>query len=289
MMSTEKHAKNLHSLAWNYLYYCQAGQDRQGTILFLHGITGSRRYWEGRVDPLTRKYRLIMPDLLGFGLSPKPYLEYEVEVFRDSVKGFLDHNGLGEKKLHIVGHSLGGIIALEFAAKYPQSVDKLVLLSLPRHEDFHSAHEDFWKGSPSYRKLLNQNSLGENLAQLRRTGLDLTLKYLLRLPWQVLVDARKFSINSLTSTLEHCLLHYRVDPVLEKLVEKPIMWIHGHLDQVAPFQQVKSVPRRFPSIRLESIPSSGHHLFLTHTRQCLQLIEDFLDGAGPVETPHSTT
>lgn len=84
-------------------------------------------------------------------------------------------------------------------------------------------------------------------------------------------------MKSLTSTLEHCLLHYRVDPILDKLDSRPILMIHGHLDQVAPYEQVRSLPRKFPFIRMESFPTSGHHVFLTHTHQCMDLIRDFLD------------
>lgn len=266
------------SLAYPHLYFRQLGTEKKGIIVFLHGITGSRRYWEKRVQPLAQDYKLILPDLLGFGLSPKPYLEYDVAVFRDSLWNFLQYNGFGTRRLHLVGHSLGGIIALEFALRYPESAGRLVVLSLPRHENTHTAHEYFWRGSPSYRKLLNEHSFLENLAQLRRTGLDLALKYLFRLPWGVIADARKFTLKSLTSTLEHCLLHYRVDPTLEKLGSRPVLMIHGHLDQVAPYDQVRDLPVRFPSIRLQSFPTSGHHVFLTHTDDCIKLIRDFLES-----------
>lgn len=100
----------------------------------------------------------------------------------------------------------------------------------------------------------------------------------MNLPWGVIADARKFTLKSLTSTLENCLLHYRVDPVLEQVMHRPILLIHGHLDQVAPFDQVRDLPVRFPNLRLESIASSGHHIFLTHTDACTRLILDFLDS-----------
>lgn len=276
-MSTSKTTTRQGPLPLPHLYFQSMGKEGIERILFLHGITGSRRYWEKRVRPLAKDYQLILPDLLGFGLSPKPHLEYDVNLFRDSLWNFLHHNGFTSDPIHIVGHSLGGIIALEFAVRYPQAVGKIVILNLPRYPDFHTAHQHFWNGSPSYRRLLNQHSFQANLAQLRRTGPELALKYLLRLPWGVIADARKHSMKSLTSTLEHCLLHYRVDPILEKLDSRPILMIHGHLDQVAPYEQVRSLPRKFPFIRMESFPTSGHHVFLTHPHQCMDLIRDFLD------------
>src|SRR5690349_2960134 len=74
----------------NALHYVTTGNPRGPALLFLHGITGSRRYWEKKVRPLARDYRLILPDLLGFGLSPKPYLEYTLPVFRDSIRALVE-------------------------------------------------------------------------------------------------------------------------------------------------------------------------------------------------------
>jgi len=135
----------------NALNYVEKGNLRGPVLLFLHGITGSRRYFDRKVRPLERDYRLVIPDLLGFGLSPKPYVEYTLDLFRDSVRAFLEERGLAEAPLTIVGHSLGGLIALQYAARYPEHVRRMILVSLPRYSDPVSAHALFWRGSPSPR------------------------------------------------------------------------------------------------------------------------------------------
>src|SRR5881409_1612710 len=93
----------------NAIHYIDIGNPEGPPLLFLHGITGSRRYWQKKVKPLADEYRLIIPDLLGFGLSPKPYQEYTIEVFRDSVRAFVEEIGLAGRPLTIIGHSLGGL------------------------------------------------------------------------------------------------------------------------------------------------------------------------------------
>src|SRR3989454_4785727 len=162
----------------NALHYVETGNPRGPILLFLHGITGSRRYWQKKVSPLESDHRIIIPDLLGFGLSPKPHLEYTIEVFRDSVRGFVEEFDLVARPLTIVGHSLGGLIALEYAARYGSHVRRMILLSLPRFSDPATAHALFWRGSPHYRRLLNEHSLKETMSQLKRSGLEITLRYM---------------------------------------------------------------------------------------------------------------
>jgi pimeloyl-ACP methyl ester carboxylesterase len=260
----------------NALHYVEHGPRSAPVILFLHGITGSRRYWERKVRPMAGGYRLVLPDLIGFGLSPKPYIEYTMDVFRDSVRALVEELRLEGRRLVIVGHSLGSLIALEYAARYPSHVERMVLLSLPRFTDPQSAHAIFWRGSPHYRRLLNEHSLSETLAQMKRSGLELTLRYMFRFPWRVLVDSHKFTFRSLTSTLESCLLNYQVDSILPSTPAIPTLLVHGEQDSVAPLEQVRPLPRLYPQMRLVVMRKTGHHLFLTHTRQCLDLMMGFI-------------
>lgn len=266
------------------LHYVEHGPRDAPPILFLHGITGSRRYWEKKVRPLARRHRLLIPDLLGFGLSPKPHLEYTMEVFRDTVRDLVVECGYADRPLVLVGHSLGSLIALNYAAAHPENVSRMVLFSLPRYADPVTAHYLFWRGSPHYRWLLNEHSLAETLAQMKRTGLELTLRYFLRFPLAVVIDAHKFSFKSLTSTLDNCLLNYRVDGILPQVPHIPTLLVHGEHDSVAPLDHVRGLPLQYPQMRLEVIPRTGHHTFLTDTRRCVALISHFLpDGATPGE------
>ena len=268
----------------NALHYDSIGPPAAPAILLLHGITGSRRYWSKKIRPLAREFRLIVPDLIGFGLSPKPHVEYTIELFRDSVRALVEELGLQDRPLILIGHSLGGLVALEYAARYSGHVTRMILLSLPRFESPASAHAVFWRGSPHYRRLLNQQSLQATLAQMKRSGLEITLRYILRFPLAVLVDSHKFTFKSLTSTLEHCLLNYQVDRVLPLVPRVPTLLIHGEQDSVAPLAHVVPISESYPFVRLVTLRGTGHHLFLTHTRRCLDLFGKFLrEGASREE------
>ena len=258
------------------LHYVERGAADAPVIIFLHGITGSRRYWLRRVSHLAGRYRLILPDLLGFGLSAKPHVEYTIDLFRDSIRSLVEELGLADRPLIFVAHSLGGLVALEYAARYEGHVSRMALLSIPRFTDPATAHSVFWRGSPNYRRLLDQHSIGETIAQAKRSGLEITLRYLFRFPLSVIVDSHKFTFKSLTSTLEHCLLNYRIDDILPSVPPTPTLLIHGEQDSVAPLDHIRLLPTTYPFMRLETIRGTGHHLFLTHTRRCLELIEEFL-------------
>jgi len=251
-------------------------------VLVLHGITESRRYWLPRILPLAERFRLVIPDLPGFGLSPKPFADYTPEYFARSIVAFLERAAPGASRVRIVGHSLGALLALEIAARHPGLAESLALISVPRFNDAEEAHRVWFAGSFSYRNLLAANSFSANLSQVRRTGVRLTARYLKRLPWSVVSDSRHFTFRSLTSTLEHCLLHYRVDDVLAAVPRIPILMIHGEADQVAPVSRVLDLPSRPPHPVLHVIRGSGHHPFHTHADLCLRLLEAHLEGPESV-------
>jgi pimeloyl-ACP methyl ester carboxylesterase len=92
----------------------------------LHGIGASAERW-AKVIP---SYMIILgncPDIVGFGYSDKPTVEYNIPFFVKFLEDFL--NSLGIKKTSIAGSSFGGLVAAEFAIKNSQMVNKLVLVS----------------------------------------------------------------------------------------------------------------------------------------------------------------
>src|SRR3972149_8617108 len=93
------------------------------------------------------------------------------------------------------------------------------------------------------------------------------------MPWAVVAYCRKFPFRSLTATIEHCLVNYRVDPVLPALSGVQVLMIHGRRDQVAPYEHIRSLPEEFPNIRLVTLDDPGHHGFLTDTRRVRRLTE----------------
>ncbi|MFL6493509.1 MAG: alpha/beta fold hydrolase [Nitrososphaera sp.] len=107
--------------------YLEDGPPDGKILILLHGIGASAERWSRVFPTLSRDYRVIAPDIIGFGYSDKPAVEYTMDFFIDFFRSFLDN--LGISKASIIGSSLGGHVATEFAIRFPQMVEKLVLVS----------------------------------------------------------------------------------------------------------------------------------------------------------------
>ncbi|WP_309650397.1 alpha/beta fold hydrolase [Nocardioides sp.] len=96
-------------------------------VLFIHGILGSQRQWAHLVDQMDEDHRVVVPDLFGHGESAKPLGDYSLSAHAATMRDLLDH--LGIQKVTLVGHSLGGGIAMQFFYLFPERVERLVLVS----------------------------------------------------------------------------------------------------------------------------------------------------------------
>lgn len=115
------------------------------TVLLMHGKNFPAAYWKGVIATLVSKgYRVIAPDALGFGKSSKPVVQYSFSLLALLTKQLLDI--LNIDKVNLVGHSTGGMLATRFTLSYPGRVSKLVLEDPIGLEDWRS------KGVP-YRKV----------------------------------------------------------------------------------------------------------------------------------------
>jgi pimeloyl-ACP methyl ester carboxylesterase len=106
--------------------HVESDGDGEPAIVFLHGITMSGAVFKRQVAALSGEYRLVTIDLRGFGQSDKPQTGYTEDVFVDDLKHVLDHLQL--KRPVIAGWSMGGAIALAFAARFPGMASRLVLI-----------------------------------------------------------------------------------------------------------------------------------------------------------------
>jgi pimeloyl-ACP methyl ester carboxylesterase len=105
--------------------YVRAG--RGPKLLLLHGLGCDHRTWLPVLSELSRHFTVIAPDLLGHGRSAKPRADYSVAGYANGVRDLL--TVLGVDRVTVVGHSLGGGVALQFAYQFPERVERLCLVS----------------------------------------------------------------------------------------------------------------------------------------------------------------
>jgi len=110
----------------NKIRYLEEGTSKN-TLILLHGLGASAERWEDVIPLFAKKFRVIVPDLIGFGYSDKPSIDYTTDYFAEFMSKFVEKVGI--KEMSVIGSSLGGQIAAEFIINQNADVKKLVLVS----------------------------------------------------------------------------------------------------------------------------------------------------------------
>jgi pimeloyl-ACP methyl ester carboxylesterase len=106
------------------IYYLEAGSGPE--VILLHGLGGDNGNWRMTLPALASNFHVYAPDQIGFGQSDKPLINYRVATLVDFLNAF--YKKLGITKATLVGNSLGGWVAMNFALQYPDKVNRLVLV-----------------------------------------------------------------------------------------------------------------------------------------------------------------
>lgn len=136
------------------------------TVVLLHGKNFCGAYWDSTAAALAQKgFRVIMPDQIGFGRSSKPAsLQYSFQLLARNTKALLD--SLEIRKVAVLGHSMGGMLAVRFTLMYPESTEKLVLENPIGLED--------WKTVVPYQSIDQwyKGELAQNYEKIKKYQLD---------------------------------------------------------------------------------------------------------------------
>lgn len=106
------------------------------TIVFLHGYLSSSHYFKHIRHRLEKNFRVIALDLLGFGRSPKPKIEYTYDEHIGAIRDTLRHMEVTGPVI-LLGHSMGALIALRYALRFPDDISRLILFNPPLFTDTH--------------------------------------------------------------------------------------------------------------------------------------------------------
>ena len=118
-----------------YMDVAPTGPANGHAVLLLHGRNFPSSYWAPTIKALSEAgYRVVAPDQLGFGKSSKPVFDYHFDDMAGTTAALLEK--LQIAKVDVVGHSMGGMLAVRFTRNYPQKVDRLVLEAPIGLEDY---------------------------------------------------------------------------------------------------------------------------------------------------------
>jgi pimeloyl-ACP methyl ester carboxylesterase len=266
--SRPKHLSYAKFLA--IMLYSEKLGDEGETMVFLHGIAGSTRYWKSRVKPLAHHHQLLLVDLLGYGQSPKPWTKYTVDRHVDELYQVLRD----EKPMTIVGHSFGAIVAIAFCARFPHLVKRLILISLPYFGDKQGAIKYFGESHLAERYVTTNIAFAALACMMTRWVLRWFLPYVLRdMPGEVVEDLTRHTWRSYTSSLWDGVYGHDLFADADSLDPNfNVLCLHGSADKTAPLSGVQKLLANRSQWKIQILADGDHHPLLRNQQWCLEQI-----------------
>ncbi|MDR0934295.1 MAG: alpha/beta fold hydrolase [Burkholderiaceae bacterium] len=241
------------------------------TIVFWHGWGMGPGVWNdltAQLHPLlSSRYKLIVQPLPGYTPAQEPAVYYSADRMLDDLMAELD------EPVTLCGWSLGAMLAMLAAVRFPARVDKLILIS---------ATPNFMKRTdwPSGVALNMIDKLGAGI----RVDPATALRRFITIVNQNDVNAREITrkLSEVTSApipvLESgldLLKHTDFRPIVPD-IRQPVLLLHGAHDTLMPSASAEWLRRHLPSARMAVLPGASHAPFLSDTEKCANLIADFM-------------
>lgn len=247
------------------IQYVEAGNEGP-TVILLHGLGTDSSIWAANFAALSEKTHVFAIDQIGFGRSDKPPLDYRIATFTDFLRGFMQ--ALKIPRATLIGHSLGGWVAAEFAIQHPQMVEKLILVDA-------TGIKRSWKDASSSPVNLNPASLADTRKTLEFLFHDksiITDQLVQQLFERRLRNADAYTVTRVLDGLAHDQwLGKRLDNVLA-----PALLIWGRNDALTPVRDGEAMNRGIRNSRLEVVGDCGHLPQIEKPAQFNRMVLDFL-------------
>jgi len=252
-----------------------AGSGPPATLL-LHGLAGSQRYFGADFDVLARRGRLIAPDLLGFGGSPRPESsDYGPDAHAAAVIGVLERLEV-RAPIGIVAHSVGTLVALRIAQQRPDWIQRIIAFGPPPYRRREEARAHIARLGLWVRLFALETPIAHAMCawMCRHRDLSARIAVWMRrdLPAEIARDAVQHTWHSYSRSLRNLVLgEWALGDLAELSV--PVYLVAGEDDPVVDPALLREIAAAHPHVRLEWWPDAGHDLPLTHAERCVERIE----------------
>ncbi len=260
-------------------------------LVLIHGITSSSATWERVMPCLARHFTVIAPDLIGHGESDKPRGDYSLGAHASNIRDLMVV--LGHERASVVGHSLGGGIAMQFAYQFPERCERLVLvdsgglgrevnillraatlpgaeLVLPLLAATRVLDAGRLAGGVLGRLGLRARTDVEEIAHGHATLSD--------------AQARAAFVHTLRAVVEPSGQRVGASNRLHVSAHIPFLLIWGEHDSIIPLSHGEATHERVASSRLEVFYGSGHFPQLDEPERFVDVLVDFLESTEPAPT-----
>ena len=257
-------------------------------IVLIHGITSTSDVWLGAMERLAERYTVVAPDLLGHGRSAKPRGDYSLGAYASGARDLL--GVLGFERGTVVGHSLGGGIALQFAYQFPEYTERLALVSsgglgkevhrllragaLPGSELVMPLIAPSWavRAGAAVAAFLQRFGVqaGPDLAEAARGYASLADR-----------DARAAFLHTLRGVIDLEGQRVSASDRLYLAARLPTLLIWGTDDPIIPVEHGRAAVKRIPGSRLVEFPGAGHWPQLDDPDRFVGELSEFVETTEP--------
>ena len=240
---------------------------RPETVLLLHGNSESGAAWYGWVPQLARHFRVVRPDMRGFGVStamPRDF-RWTLDRIIDDYVALMDK--LGIERFHLVGAKIGGTIARAFAARFPKRVTTLTVVGTPPPfmanrgsltAEFEQHGVEHWA----------HRTMGSRLGDaFPAEGADWWIRYMGRAP-----------LSTQLGFME-TIPHSDIRPYLPKIA-CPTLVITTEGNRMSPVEETRAWQQAIPHSTLLVLPGNSHHVAATDPERCAAATLDFIRRNG---------
>jgi len=255
----------------NFKQYSSAGEP----LIILHGLFGNLNNWAWHSRKFAERYAVYALDLRNHGDSPHaPDMNYQ--LMADDVLQFMDDQGIS--KANVLGHSMGGKVAMQLALSAPQRLMKLVVADIApvQYGDERGEHDEIFDGlcALTPASLTSRTSADHELAKWVNDEIvrQFLLSNLVRkdgggFEWRINLPVLKKSYPAL-----------RAKPVADKPFTGPVLFVRGDLSDYIKSEDKDEVLALFPNAGIKTIMQTGHWLHAEKPETFHRIVDDFLQA-----------
>ena len=243
-------------------------EDERKVLILLHGLGASAERWLCVSSMLSKHFRVVIPDIIGFGYSDKPAAEYTINFFIEFFQGFLTN--LNISRSLIVGSSFGGYLATEFAIRFTKQVEKLILAAPAGIMRTSTRVLDQYIMAALYPTFENAKIAFTNMAYDPTTVTESTVRDFvnrMRLP-----NAKYAFMSTLLGIRDSPKLHGRLSKV-----EVPTLLVWGDNDNMIPLQYSNGF-QEIPVNQLVIVNKCGHTPYVEKPQEFSEVALKFLNN-----------